>query len=206
MILEQLKELAVDISALTLDPANARQHSERNLVSIENSLKRFGQRKPVVVQKNGMVVRAGNGTVVAAKRLGWKEVAAVIIDEDNLEATSFAIADNRTGDLSDWDYNTLSELMSELDKQDPSSLLDMGWTKDELDTFLADNTFEIDLGPSDDGFDDGDGFADSSQFKDSSKAIFIIEASAEQADDMEFKAAVESLCSEYEVTYKVRLA
>ena len=204
MILEQLKPLAVDISKLTLDPANARQHSERNLVSIQNSLSRFGQRKPIVVQKKGMVIRAGNGTVEAAKKLGWTEVAAVIIDEDNLEATSYAIADNRTGDLSDWDYNTLSELMRELDDMDSTSLTDLGWTRDELNTFLADNTFEIDLGPSSE--DEDGGFADSTQFKGETRAIFIIEASAERADDMEFKSAIEALCSEYDVTYKVRLA
>ena len=56
----QLKRL--NIADLSADPANARKHSERNIESIMASLRRFGQQKPIVVDKSG-VVRAGNGTL-----------------------------------------------------------------------------------------------------------------------------------------------
>ena len=65
-----LRPLAVSIDSLNLDPANARLHDEKNLAAIKGSLARFGQRLPLVVQKQGMIVRAGNGRVVAAKMLG----------------------------------------------------------------------------------------------------------------------------------------
>ena len=115
-IAPDLQKLARPIDSLTLDPANARRHPERNLEAIRASLATFGQRKPVVVQRKGMVVRAGNGTVQAAKALGWSEVAAVVIDEDNATASQFAIADNRTGELAEWDDQTLATLLDGMDE------------------------------------------------------------------------------------------
>src|SRR6185369_10855580 len=94
-----LRSLALPIASLNLDPANARTHDEANLAAIKGSLSRFGQRLPLVVQQQGMIVRAGNGRLMAAKELGWTHVAAVVVDESEVEATAYAIADNRSGEL-----------------------------------------------------------------------------------------------------------
>lgn len=61
------------VADLALDPANARKHSDKNLAAIKASLTRFGQQKPIVIDSSG-VVRAGNGTLAAAKALGWAEI------------------------------------------------------------------------------------------------------------------------------------
>src|SRR5262249_46324156 len=58
----------VPIDSVHPDPANVRLHDERNLEAIKSSLARFGQQKPIVVDRQG-VVRAGNGTHAAAKAL-----------------------------------------------------------------------------------------------------------------------------------------
>jgi hypothetical protein len=71
-----LKVETFPLSSLELDPRNARRHPERNLESIKRSLKRFGQQKPIVVDGDGVIV-AGNGTVAAAKALGWKTIDVV---------------------------------------------------------------------------------------------------------------------------------
>ena len=70
----RLKVEAVSLKRLTPDPENARIHSERNIEAIARSLDRFGQRKPLVIQQKGrsLIIRAGNGTYEAAKRLGWE--------------------------------------------------------------------------------------------------------------------------------------
>jgi len=65
-----------------------------------------------------MVVRAGNAAVLAAKSLGWTELAAVVVDEDDVDATAFAIADNRTAELAAWDEALLAELLAPL-RDDP---------------------------------------------------------------------------------------
>ena len=94
-----LRFMATPVAELTLDPANPRQHDERNLQAICDSMTRFGQRLPLVVQREGMVVRAGNGRLEAARRMGWTHVAAVVVNESDAEAAAFALADNRTAEL-----------------------------------------------------------------------------------------------------------
>ena len=96
----------VAIDSVHVDPANVRRHPERNLDAIKASLARFGQQKPIVVDANG-VVRAGNGTLEAAKSLGWTKIAIVRTDLANSEATAFSIADNRTAELAEWDDSGL---------------------------------------------------------------------------------------------------
>jgi hypothetical protein len=115
-IAEPLRKLAVPISELHPDPSNARRHGQRNLDAIQASLAAFGQRKPLVVQREGMIVRAGNGTLAAAQALGWDHIAAVVIDEDSAQAVQFAIADNRTAELAEWDDETLATLLDGMDE------------------------------------------------------------------------------------------
>lgn len=122
MIAKQIEHLSVPIADLTPDPANARKHGQKNLDAIKASLHKFGQRKPIVVQSEGMIVRAGNGTLEAAKALGWTHLAAVVIDEDNATASQFAIADNRTGELAEWDDETLASLLDGMDDETRNSL------------------------------------------------------------------------------------
>lgn len=115
-IAEDLRKLAVAVADLNPDPSNARRHGERNLDAIKASLAAFGQRKPLVVQRQGMIVRAGNGTLAAAQALGWDHIAAVVIDEDSAQAVQFAIADNRTAELAEWDDETLATLLDGMDQ------------------------------------------------------------------------------------------
>jgi DNA modification methylase len=100
------------------DPHNARQHDEKNLKAIEGSLKEFGQRKPIVITEDGVIV-AGNGTVEAAKRLGWTEIEAVKIPNDWTadKIKAFAIADNRTAELATWNQEVLTSQLLELEAE-----------------------------------------------------------------------------------------
>jgi hypothetical protein len=116
-IADDLAELAVDIASLAPDPANSRKHDERNIQTIKGSLARFGQLKPIVLAENGVTVVAGNGTLMAAKELGWKQIAAVRSSLDGSEATAYGIADNRTAELADWDADVLAQLIQSLDSE-----------------------------------------------------------------------------------------
>ena len=105
----------VSIDALTLDPRNARKHNDRNIQSIATSLKEFGQRRPLIVTSDNVVV-AGNGTLQAAKTLGWTQVAVTRFPSDDpVKVRAYAIADNRTAELAEWDEAVLLETLSDLD-------------------------------------------------------------------------------------------
>ncbi len=136
-IIKPLQHLATAVEDLTLDAANARIHDERNLEAIKSSLTRFGQRLPIVVQKQGMIVRAGNGRLAAARDLGWTHIAAVVVDEGDVEATAFAIADNRTAELAGWDDDVLGQLLVAIDGDPDFDLGVIGFSDRDLAQVLA---------------------------------------------------------------------
>jgi ParB family transcriptional regulator, chromosome partitioning protein len=126
-----MKTERVPIDSVQFDPANVRRHGEKNLATIKASLARFGQQKPLVVDADG-VVRAGNGTLAAAKALGWKEVTIVRTDLKGAEATAYAIADNRTAELAEWDDDALAQTLAALQIEDNELLLASGFIEQEL--------------------------------------------------------------------------
>jgi len=97
----------VAIDSIDVHPANARRHPRRNLDAIRASLRQFGQQLPVVVNGEGLVV-AGNGTLRAARELGWRQIAAVVTDQEGLAQQALAVAMNRTAELAEWDDGRLA--------------------------------------------------------------------------------------------------
>lgn len=91
-IVPSLRILARPIEGLQQGPANVRVHSEKNPGAIRASLRRFGQQKAIVVDKDGVVV-AGNGTLDAAIAEGWTFIAVAVTELTGLEAIAFAITD-----------------------------------------------------------------------------------------------------------------
>ena len=53
------------------------------------------------------VVIAGNHQLAAARKLGWDQIAVLYVEDDELTAKAFALADNRTADLGTYDDDLL---------------------------------------------------------------------------------------------------
>ena len=130
MITEKLK-----ITELSLDPANVRKHDRKNLDAIKASLRKFGQQKPIVVDAKGIVI-AGNGTMTAAQELGWTEIAAVRTELVGVDATAFAIADNRSAELAEWE-DSLADVLKALAKADVD-LAELGFDENALSKISSD--------------------------------------------------------------------
>jgi len=113
--MEKLKIETIALESVTLDPNNARKHNEKNIKAICESLKQFGQRKPVVINVGNIVV-AGNGTVEAARKLGYKtlDVVRVPADWSEEKIKAYALADNRSAELASWDIDILLLQLNEL--------------------------------------------------------------------------------------------
>jgi ParB-like chromosome segregation protein Spo0J len=94
------------------DTRNARRHPPESIEAIKASLSSFGQQKPIVALASGQVV-AGNGTLTAARELGWDKLAAVVFANE-ARATAYAVADNRTAELSTWDSATVAAARAEI--------------------------------------------------------------------------------------------
>jgi hypothetical protein len=113
-------EVAID--EIRPDPNNARRHPERNLSALAASFKRFGQQKPVVVDQDGVII-AGSGWWMAMKAAGAKKI---IISRSALtgpERTAYAIADNRTAELSEWDTEILGRQLDVLGDEFKDAML-----------------------------------------------------------------------------------
>jgi len=145
-----LMSLLVPIDSLVIDPKNARSHDARNIKTIADSLAEHGQRKPLVVRESNRTVEAGNGGLAAMKTLGWTHCAALMCNDDEIAATKYAVRDNRTGDLSDWDVSKLADLVLDL-RAAEIDFTALGFEDFEIEPILAfrrgfgdDGTTELD--------------------------------------------------------------
>jgi ParB-like chromosome segregation protein Spo0J len=131
-----LKTEKAKVDELIQDPANVRKHDQRNIDAIKASLIRFGQQKPIVVNGDGVVI-AGNGTLAAAKDLGWKDISTVETELDGVDATAYAIADNRTAELAIWDDDALAKTLEALKIDESIDEAITGFTDQEIDELIG---------------------------------------------------------------------
>jgi ParB-like chromosome segregation protein Spo0J len=128
MIADDLTPLVRPIKSLKPLPGNPRRG---DVDAVARSYERFGQRKPIVALKDGTVI-AGNHQLAAAKKLGWKEIAVVYVDDDNETAKAFALADNRIADLGTYDSEQLMAMLTEI-SDNTELLLATGYGEHFLD-------------------------------------------------------------------------
>lgn len=115
-----------DIETVKPYERNAKKHPDDQVQHIANSLKRFGWKQPLVVDKDGVVV-VGHGRLLAAQKLGLKSVPCVLADdltEDEIKA--FRLADNKTNE-SAWDDELLDLELDELAELDDIDMSDYGF-------------------------------------------------------------------------------
>lgn len=136
-IAADLRHLAVPVDSLVEDPENARLHPERNLDAIMRSLAEFGQDQPLVARKDTRIVVKGNGRLACARRLGWRYVAALLVDESDARAAARAIADNRSGDLAKWDEAVLARLIRRVKDSNEVPVESTGFTVQQASAILA---------------------------------------------------------------------
>lgn len=82
--------------------------------AVAASIKEFGFKVPIVIDTDGEII-AGHTRFKAAKKLGLKEVPCIIADDltpDQIKA--FRLADNKTAELADWDFELLQLELSDI--------------------------------------------------------------------------------------------
>src|SRR5829696_4988882 len=105
-----------------------------DVAAIKESLELNGQYRPIVVNRRSMEILAGNHTVLAARELGWEDIAATLVDVDEERARRILLVDNRTNDLAGYDTAELVALLQELDDLEGTGYDDeaLGALLDEL--------------------------------------------------------------------------
>ena len=93
---------------------NAKLHPPGQVEHIANSIKAFGWKQPIVVDKDNVVI-IGHGRLMAAKELMLDKVPVVFADDLTEEqANALRLADNKTNE-SEWDFGKLEEELAALD-------------------------------------------------------------------------------------------
>ena len=124
-----------DISSIKPYENNPRKLSETAIEKVAMSLKEYGFRQPIVVDKDRVIV-AGHTRFRASKKLGLKNVPISIIDnltEEQINA--YRIADNRTAEESEWDSELLKMEIKELEAKDFKLDL-LGFNDEQLNDIL----------------------------------------------------------------------
>lgn len=132
-----LRSLARAMGRLRPDPNNARIHDERNVETIRASLALHGQQTPIVLEADGKTVKKGSGTLVAARLLGWKWIAAIRYDGKPENVAAYAVTDNRSAELATWDEVVLAQIFRDLDAIEGGRDTLPGWTNADVDALLA---------------------------------------------------------------------
>jgi len=122
----------VPLERLACSPSNPRLNDPA-VPHVAASLRRFGWQQPIVARPTGEVI-AGNTRLKAARSLGMTEAPVVWFAGSDLEATAFAIADNKTHEFSAWIDADLAELLQQLRAED--ALEGVGFTPGDIDALL----------------------------------------------------------------------
>ncbi len=103
--------------------------------AVAKSIKEFGWQQPIVVDQEHVII-VGHTRLKAAEKLGLTEVPVLVADNLTPEQVkAYRIADNKTGEIAEWNYDLLPVEIKELqDANFDLSLL--GFDTDELDRLL----------------------------------------------------------------------
>jgi site-specific DNA-methyltransferase (adenine-specific) len=97
-----------DIDVEKLIPyVNNPRHNAEAVDYVAASIREFGFKVPIVVDKNLTIV-TGHTRVLAAKKLGLEKVPCIMADDlTDQQIKAFRLADNKVGEFSGWDFEKL---------------------------------------------------------------------------------------------------
>ena len=121
-----------------LKPAarNARTHSKKQIEQISASIRRFGFNNPILIDADNAII-AGHGRLLAAERLGWKQVPTVRLDHlSDAEKRAYILADNKLAEKAGWDLDLLRLELQGLLEIDEFEIEITGFDTVEIDRLI----------------------------------------------------------------------
>lgn len=109
---------SVEVGLLVPYANNAKIHGKNQLEMLKKSIQEFGFLTPCLIDKDFNLI-AGHGRVMAAKALGMKEIPCVYVEGLSEEQRrAYILADNRLGELGEWDMDLVFEELNSLNDMD----------------------------------------------------------------------------------------
>lgn len=123
---------------------NNPRNNDEAIPYVVNSIKEFGFKVPIVIDKNNVIV-AGHTRLKAAKELDMDTVPCIIAsDLTDEQIKAFRLADNRVGEFSNWDFETLNSELMQLN----INMVDFGFLEqknEETDTDVDDFFEDVEI-------------------------------------------------------------
>lgn len=121
----------MQVQSMKIDEVKPYPNNPRNnddgVEAVANSIREFGWQQPIVVDKDNVII-VGHTRYKAARKLGMKEVPVVVANNLTPEQVkAYRLADNKTGELTDWDMSLLDDELGDIADIDMS---DFGFNLD----------------------------------------------------------------------------
>jgi DNA modification methylase len=130
--------------------ANNARDNEKAVDKVASSIKNYGFKNPILIDGNNEII-AGHTRLLAAKKLGLNEVPTILVDDLTPEQVkAFRIADNKTAEYAEWNFELLAQEMEELKLADYDLSL-TGFDMSEAEKLM--DELHKDDEPEDDEFD-----------------------------------------------------
>lgn len=135
-----------EIETTNLHPWEDNPRSNDHAVNaVMESICSFGFNVPILCDQN-LTIIAGHTRWKAAQKLGIQKVPVVIIVMSDVQRRAFAIADNKTAEIADWNFPKLKEVLEELRDED-MNIRSLGFSDQEIRRLLLDGENDENLIP-----------------------------------------------------------
>jgi len=104
--------------------------NEHAVDAVAESIRSFGFNVPILCDQNLTIV-AGHTRWKAAEKIGMDKVPVIMVEMTDAQRRAFAIADNKTAEIADWDFPKLREVLEELRSED-IDIKSLGFTDEEI--------------------------------------------------------------------------
>lgn len=123
----------VELSKLVPWDKNPRKNDEA-VQRVADSIRRFGFASPIIARKENFEIIAGHTRWKASKLLGLKTVPVRLLDVSERDAHLLALADNKVGEIAEWDDAKVAEILSDYSFGDA---IIAGWSGNDLGKMAA---------------------------------------------------------------------
>ena len=138
-----LKVVILPVDQLTPYEKNARTHKDFDVSVIKKSIEEFGFNDPIGIWGDKNYIVEGHGRLLAVKELGLKEVPCIRLDHlTNNQRKAYALAHNRSAELSSWNLENLDEEIKALEDEFDLSALGFEEFLDDEEPDVKDDDFE----------------------------------------------------------------
>lgn len=143
--------MELKIEYMTLDKLkpyekNARKHQKADLSTIKASISEFGMSDPIGVWGKDNIIVEGHGRYLACKELGIDKVPVIHLDHlTDEQRRAYALAHNKTAEMSEWDFDLLGEELADILDIDMSDFGFDAEVEEQNSGTVKEDDFEVEL-------------------------------------------------------------